>query len=957
MRSNWYKPVASCIRWSFGGIILLLTTVTPGLAQSVGILVADSVVATSVPSNATPDPNETISVVMTVDLSALPSPNNRLAAYQTTLKWDPAVLQFINTTAAPAPWNTPNLDVDSLTFGYLGWNDFVAGGTSGKFNILNVNFKVIGAPGTSSLLDLHFVEMTSSTFISLLNVLKTIDGKVTVRGNDPPVLAAIADQTMNEGATLNVAISATDPENGKITFSTLNLPAFGSLVNNNNNTATITFTPGFNAAGVYSGIGVIATDDGAPVKSDTTFFKLTVANVNRAPVLAVIADQTMNEGTTLNVAVSATDPDNDKVTFIAINSPAFGTVIDNGNNTATFRFSPSFDAAGVYPGVGVIATDNGIPLKSDTTFFRLTVNNVNRAPQITPLPAQISINEGVVSEIPLSATDADGDSIKLSAKNLPAFAALFDSSNGRGRIRLTPGRNDSGDYLNIVVFAKDNGLPSLSDSTRFDLKVIDTQSPLVCNIEIVKPIAGATVCDDTIEVCVSETITGAIGSVTKTSTVNGVAVPASGCVKIPIVPGTNKVVAKLTVQDAFDTCVSADSITVSRRQFNLNCNLTITAPADGGVFCSDSVEVKGTIIITGGVPLTTKIDVNGVPAVLSGSAFAARIKLNLGGNEIIATGTLTDSCGIAMVCRDTIRVQSFDDKISPTSVFTPGYKSVTGTFFDNESGIAKIEPLFLFNAKLTVDPFNPGDKEVNFRLDDLGEAEYLGFDILITDMCGNTHICDPVSLELTADRANKPYVFTFRSVDRYFHVKNKGLTEIRVELNGKKFSLLTGRRGGVVQSLGIYSMPVAGETTIDLQPYLRREGDNDIRIEVAGPAGAKADLLLIDNIHEVEQALALQEVPMDYELTQNYPNPFNPETLIRFSIPADVTAGTSVQLRIYNMLGELVRTLVDQPILPGRYSARWNGRNDRGVPVAGGVYIYRIVAGDYKATKRMLLLK
>jgi hypothetical protein len=57
------------------------------------------------------------------------------------------------------------------------------------------------------------------------------------------------------------------------------------------------------------------------------------------------------------------------------------------------------------------------------------------------------------------------------------------------------------------------------------------------------------------------------------------------------------------------------------------------------------------------------------------------------------------------------------------------------------------------------------------------------------------------------------------------------------------------------------------------------------------------------------------------------------------------------------MLGELVRTLVDQTMLPGRYTARWNGRNGRGVPVAAGVYIYRIVAGNYSATKRMLLLK
>jgi hypothetical protein len=152
-------------------------------------------------------------------------------------------------------------------------------------------------------------------------------------------------------------------------------------------------------------------------------------------------------------------------------------------------------------------------------------------------------------------------------------------------------------------------------------------------------------------------------------------------------------------------------------------------------------------------------------------------------------------------------------------------------------------------------------------------------------------------------------------------------------------------------------MPREGEVMLDLQTYLRDSGDNDMRIEVAGPAGSSAELLLINEIHDDDGLLALHEVPLTHELSQNYPNPFNPETEIRFGIPAQITAGTNVQLRVYNMLGELVRTLVDEPMQPGTYTARWNGRDDRGVQVAAGVYIYRIVAGEYRATKRMLMLK
>jgi hypothetical protein len=311
-----------------------------------------------------------------------------------------------------------------------------------------------------------------------------------------------------------------------------------------------------------------------------------------------------------------------------------------------------------------------------------------------------------------------------------------------------------------------------------------------------------------------------------------------------------------------------------------------------------------------------------------------------------------------VVCRDTVRVRQIIEKIPPTCSF--GRESptrVAGTLFDHESGIAKIEALLLNNVSLTVDPFQPGDKQVNFRVDAIDEDKAMGFDIKITDLCGNSHICDPVALQLTADRANRPYIFTFRSVDRYFHLTNSGLSEILIELNGKRFSLSSAHRGGVVQSLEVYAMPREGEVMIDLQPYLRRDGDNDIRIEVSGPAGSKAELLIVDDLHEASQVLALQQMPVEYELTQNYPNPFNPETIIRFGIPAHVAAGTPVKLQIYNTLGELVRTLVDQTMLPGRYTARWNGRDERGVPVAAGVYIYRLVAGNYSATKRMLFLK
>ena len=94
-------------------------------------------------------------------------------------------------------------------------------------------------------------------------------------------------------------------------------------------------------------------------------------------------------------------------------------------------------------------------------------------------------------------------------------------------------------------------------------------------------------------------------------------------------------------------------------------------------------------------------------------------------------------------------------------------------------------------------------------------------------------------------------------------------------------------------------------------------------------------------------------VPSDFVLMQNYPNPFNPQTTIQYSLPA----AQQVKLTIYNIMGQQVITLVNEPQAAGSYKVVWDGRNQRGQVVPSGLYFYRLEAGDFKAQKRMLLLK
>jgi hypothetical protein len=95
------------------------------------------------------------------------------------------------------------------------------------------------------------------------------------------------------------------------------------------------------------------------------------------------------------------------------------------------------------------------------------------------------------------------------------------------------------------------------------------------------------------------------------------------------------------------------------------------------------------------------------------------------------------------------------------------------------------------------------------------------------------------------------------------------------------------------------------------------------------------------------------EIPTEFSLMQNYPNPFNPTTNITYTIPKN----TFVTLKVYDMLGSEVRTLVNEEVTAGKITLLWNGDDNNGNKVASGTYIYRITAGNFVSAKKMLLIK
>lgn len=133
-------------------------------------------------------------------------------------------------------------------------------------------------------------------------------------------------------------------------------------------------------------------------------------------------------------------------------------------------------------------------------------------------------------------------------------------------------------------------------------------------------------------------------------------------------------------------------------------------------------------------------------------------------------------------------------------------------------------------------------------------------------------------------------------------------------------------------------------------------------LNVESPADTTSDTTITDTTSVAERG---DESMLHFVLQQNYPNPFNPRTTIPFRITSPQVNGSRfmvhsplpISLKIYNIRGELVRILANEKKISGDYQVTWDGKNEKGKDVASGIYFYKLKAGDFSETKKMILLK
>ncbi|MYH67398.1 MAG: T9SS type A sorting domain-containing protein [Dehalococcoidia bacterium] len=153
--------------------------------------------------------------------------------------------------------------------------------------------------------------------------------------------------------------------------------------------------------------------------------------------------------------------------------------------------------------------------------------------------------------------------------------------------------------------------------------------------------------------------------------------------------------------------------------------------------------------------------------------------------------------------------------------------------------------------------------------------------------------------------------------------------------------------GSITGTMNFYVDPVADNS---------EEGDEIIRLigTIDGLEGGEVEITLSDPGASEAAKTAVQTRPEAFALADNFPNPFNPTTTIRYALPQ----AADVELTVYNVVGQPVRTLIAEYQSAGRYAVEWDATNDSGHSLSSGMYLYRLQAGgEFLKVKKMLLLK
>ncbi|KPL02814.1 MAG: hypothetical protein AMJ90_04825 [candidate division Zixibacteria bacterium SM23_73_2] len=636
-----------------------------------------------------------------------------------------------------------------------------------------------------------------------------------------------------------------------------------------------------------------------------------VSTPNSPPQIEAIRTHYVNEGESLVVELSVKDPDDDPVNLSALNPPPDYSLMEVGGGEYQFVWAPDF--CGPFSSeespfeIRFVASDG-----KKGCFFdvKIEVFNVN-SPPILSFPEELVYIPGEKIEFFVSAKDLDKEKVAIEAFNLP-IRSDFDKNNP-GLFTWTPDPSDTGNYLvSFVAYDPFGG----KDSSEVKLKVV---SYLSYSLSL-------------------DNVSGNLGSL----------------VSLPVYLHNDDQIAAMELLIQFDTTLLS-LIKVKKTGTRI----------ESWEYYEQQVFTDGTNKLVRILGTADMVNDNYTPPLDSGFGPITYIDFRITYNRDFANSSIPISFYLGDFSDNTL-TDPWGDLIHQDQI----------TYNDGGVVIMKPTGVLLGDINLNYLCFEIGDvvrfanyfmNPVQFALD---ERQMLNSDVNEDGIQATTS--DLIFLLRYILETAPPNLEKEIFYDRL---------EYDLEREGELLSLAIDSRYPVSGAYLIFK-----DKAIDLNPdilnvkegfeiFTQRE-NGELRVLIYSPKGetippGKTSILTIKAMDNTEvllkeacfsdfegnllkgEVMEHSGLPEAFSLSQNYPNPFNPETYIEFAVP-NVSL---VSLKIYNIKGQLVRTLLASEVEAGVHKVRWDGTDDGGEKVASGIYFYQFKTEGLSQTKKMMFLK
>lgn len=851
-----------------------------------------------------------------------------------------------NTTTGTLAGNG-TIDVTGATFTNNG--NTAPGASAGALNITG-NF----APSASSVLDIEIGGITPGTEYDQLNVSQTItmDGTVNIS-----LINNYAPQVGDEFQILTYGARSGQ-------FPTINDPS-----------GDIRFIP------IYSPTGL----------------SMRVITTNVAPV-ANADSATIDEDNTVDINVLANDVDGngDPMSIVSFTQPVNGTVSQVGDSL--LRFQPVENDFGIQNFTYKINDGNS----EDSTTVKVTINAVNDDPVISPDIPDVVFKEDSSASLDLDSYASD---VESDTSALVWDALVIDAQAGLGV--PAPDQSEKGGTSNAIEVDVTDLTVSIDPTSHVAdfSSTADTSGIFTVVFTVGDPQEGSDT--DTITVTVTSEndphfVSNPIADVAYDED-SGPRTVVSNMDSVYSDPDPDQVLSYSTSSDtsAIQASVVNDSLRVNfTENFNGSGVVTVSANDGSGLIIDDQFTV--TVNPVNDAPLVSpsipniifqedssstldldgfSLDVDNDTTEMTWSSdviAAANIELDVTDLDItidpvthVATFSASpDSTGIFTVVftvedpdglsdTDTITV-TVDDQPSP-SVLNPIADQVYGEDSGPRAVVADLDSVF-FN------PFPSIPLSFSAESDNSDIQVFVTNNTLEVDFTENYHGAGLITVTATGDDGAE--------VIDDFSITVSSINDLPI-LSGLPASIIFA--GDSTAELQIWDFVSDIETADSLMNYefnasndsLARNydantgvltlfaqsgfaGTIDLGVVVDdGDGGVAGDTISVTVNPLVGLEPVAGNVPQEYSLSQNYPNPFNPNTTISFQLPE----ASSVQLTVYSVLGQKIRTLVNDQLPAGVHQAVWDGLSDQGFQLSSGIYIYRLETPAFQKFRKMILLK